>query len=48
MHTPQQGYYYAIFEIAIRAFDIKSGWRDAYERKYEKRSFHGETQTRKF
>jgi hypothetical protein len=23
---------YAIFELAIRAFDIQSGWRDAFER----------------
>jgi hypothetical protein len=32
MHTPQQIYDCAIFELAIRAFDIQSGWRDAYER----------------
>jgi hypothetical protein len=25
----------AIFELAIRAFDIQSGWRDAYERQRE-------------
>jgi hypothetical protein len=31
-HTPNQIYDYAIFELAIRAFDIQSGWRDAYER----------------
>jgi hypothetical protein len=31
MYTPQQIYYCAIFELAIRAFDIQSGWRDAYE-----------------
>jgi hypothetical protein len=27
----QQIYDYAIFELAIRAFDTKSGWRDAFE-----------------
>jgi hypothetical protein len=26
---------YAIFELAIRAFDIQSGWRDAFERQHE-------------
>jgi hypothetical protein len=30
MHTPQHIYDFAIFELAIRAFDIQSGWRDAY------------------
>jgi hypothetical protein len=35
MHTPQQMYDCAIFELAIRAFDIQSGWRDAYERQRE-------------
>jgi hypothetical protein len=30
-HTPSQIYDYAIFELAIRAFDIQSGWRDAYK-----------------
>jgi hypothetical protein len=35
MHTPQQIYDCAIFELAIRAFDIQSGWRDAYERQRE-------------
>jgi hypothetical protein len=34
-HTPNQIYDYAIFELAIRAFDIQSGWRDAYERQRE-------------
>jgi hypothetical protein len=29
-HIPQQIYDCAIFELAIRAFDTKSGWRDAY------------------
>jgi hypothetical protein len=33
MYTPQHIYDCAIFELAIRAFDIQSGWRDAYERK---------------
>jgi hypothetical protein len=31
-YTPQQIYDCAIFELTIRAFDIQSGWRDAYER----------------
>jgi hypothetical protein len=41
MHTPQQIYDCAIFELAIRAFDIKSGWRDAYDRQreYTRRDF---------
>jgi hypothetical protein len=34
-HTPSQTYDFAIFELAIRAFDIQSGWRDAYERQRE-------------
>jgi hypothetical protein len=34
-HTPNQIYDYATFELAIRAFDIQSGWRDAYERQRE-------------
>jgi hypothetical protein len=34
-HTPNQIYDYAIFELAIRAFDIQSGWRDAYDRQRE-------------
>jgi hypothetical protein len=34
-HTPNQIYDYAIFELEIRAFDIQSGWRDAYERQRE-------------
>jgi hypothetical protein len=34
-YTPQQIYDCAIFELAIRAFDIQSGWRDAYERQHE-------------
>jgi hypothetical protein len=35
LHTPNQIYDYAIFELAIRAFDIQSGWRDAYDRQRE-------------
>jgi hypothetical protein len=31
-HVPKQIYDFAIFEFAIRAFEIQSGWRDAYER----------------
>jgi hypothetical protein len=31
-YTPQHIYDCAIFEFAIRAFDIQSGWRDADER----------------
>jgi hypothetical protein len=34
-HTPQHIYYFAIFELVIRAFDIHSGWRDASERQRE-------------
>jgi hypothetical protein len=34
-HTPSQIYDFAIFELAIRAFDIQSGWIDAYERQRE-------------
>jgi hypothetical protein len=35
LHTPNQIYDYIIFELAIRAFDIQSGCRDAYERQRE-------------
>jgi hypothetical protein len=35
MHAPQHIYDCAIFELAIRAFDIQSGWRDVYERQRE-------------
>jgi hypothetical protein len=35
LHTPNQIYDFAIFELAIRAFDIQSGWKDAYERQRE-------------
>jgi hypothetical protein len=31
----QQIHDYAIFELAIRAFDIQSGWRDDFERQRE-------------
>jgi hypothetical protein len=31
-HTPSQIYDFVIFELAIRAFDIQRGRRDAYER----------------
>jgi hypothetical protein len=34
-HTPKQIYDFTIFELAIRAFGIQSGWRDAYERQRE-------------
>jgi hypothetical protein len=34
-YTPQHIYDCAIFELAISAFDIQSGWRDAYERQRE-------------
>jgi hypothetical protein len=34
-YTPQQIYDCAIFELEIRAFDIQSGWRDAFERQRE-------------
>jgi hypothetical protein len=34
-YTPQQIYDCAIFELAIRAFDIQSGWKDAFERQRE-------------
>jgi hypothetical protein len=35
MHTSQYIYDCTIFELAIRAFEIQSGWRDAYERQRE-------------
>jgi hypothetical protein len=34
-YTPQQIYDCAIFELAIHAFDIPIGLRDAYERQHE-------------
>jgi hypothetical protein len=34
-YTLQQVYDCAIFDLAIRDFDIQSGWRDAYERQRE-------------
>jgi hypothetical protein len=50
-HTPKQTYYFAIFELAIRAFDIQSEWRDAYERhrEYMRRDlFMGKLKPEKF
>jgi hypothetical protein len=34
-HTPQNIYDCTNFELAIRHFDIQSGWRDAYEKQHE-------------
>jgi hypothetical protein len=34
-HTLKKIYNFAIFELSIRAFDIQSGWCDAYERQRE-------------
>jgi hypothetical protein len=34
-YSPNQIYDYAIFELAICAFDIQNGWIDAYERQRE-------------
>jgi hypothetical protein len=34
-YTSQHIYDCAIIELEIRAFDIQSGWRDAYERQRE-------------
>jgi hypothetical protein len=34
-YTPQHIYDCAIFELEIRAFDLQSGWRDAFERQCE-------------
>jgi hypothetical protein len=51
MHTPNQIYDCTIFELAIRAFDIQSGWRDVYERqrKYMRRDlFMGKLNPEKF
>jgi hypothetical protein len=50
-HTPQQIYDCAIFELTIRAFDIQSGWRDAFERQcqYMRRDlFMGKLNPEKF
>jgi hypothetical protein len=47
----QQIHDYAIFELAIRAFDIQSGWRDAFEcqREYTRRDlFMGRLNPEKF
>jgi hypothetical protein len=35
VYTLQTKYDCVIFELAIRAFDIQSGWRDAFERQRE-------------
>jgi hypothetical protein len=35
MHTPNQIYDCAIFELAIRAFELQRGWRYSYERQRE-------------
>jgi hypothetical protein len=51
LHTPDQIYDYAIFELATRAFDIQSGWRDAYarQREYMRRNlFMGKLNPEKF
>jgi hypothetical protein len=34
-YTPQRIYDCATFELAISAFDIQSGWRDANEKQHE-------------
>jgi hypothetical protein len=50
-HTPKQIYDFAIFELSIQAFDIQSGWRDAYERQrgYTRRDlFMGRLNPEKF
>jgi hypothetical protein len=51
LHTRNQIYDYATFELAIRAFDIQSGWIDAYERQraYMRRDlFMGKLNPEKF
>jgi hypothetical protein len=35
LNEQEQIHDYAICELAIRAFDIQSGWRDAFERQHE-------------
>jgi hypothetical protein len=50
-YNPQHIYDCAIFELAIHAFDIQSGWRDAFERQrqYMKRDlFMGKLNPEKF
>jgi hypothetical protein len=50
-HTPSQIYDFAIFEFAIRASDIQSGWRYVYEsqREYTRRDlFMGKLNPEKF
>jgi hypothetical protein len=47
----QQIHDYKIFEMAIRAFDIQSGWRDAFERQREytrREIFMGKLNAEKF
>jgi hypothetical protein len=39
LHTPNQIYDYVIFELAMHAFDIHSGRRDAYERQRDPEKF---------
>jgi hypothetical protein len=48
-HISYQIYEYDIFELAIRASDIQSGWRDAYERQreYMRRDLFMEKSTQK-
>jgi hypothetical protein len=50
-HTPKKIYDRTIFELPISAFDIKSGWRDSYERQrdYTRRDiFMGKLNPEKF
>jgi hypothetical protein len=50
-HTLKQIYDLAIFELSTRAFDIQSGWRDAYERQREytiRDIFNGKIKPQKF
>jgi hypothetical protein len=50
-YTSQQSYDCAIFELAIRSFDIQSGWRDAFgrQREYMRRiCFMGKLNPEKF
>jgi hypothetical protein len=51
VYPPPQNYDCAIFELAIRAFEIQRGWRDAYEREREymrKDLFMGKLNPEKF
>jgi hypothetical protein len=50
-YTPQQIYDCAIFELLILAFDIQSGWRDAFKRQREytiRDTFMGKLNPEKF